>query len=76
MAIDKNALPSEAGLRSITKLLGAETEMVYRAYAYQHGSATVLEIEYMDATSGFIKVTSNGAVEVGGVVEQVVVPVR
>jgi hypothetical protein len=70
MAPDKNQLHLDGKLQSITKLLGAHNHSpVYRAFLYPHQGATVIELEYLDASKGFIKIDGDGVVELGGTEE-------
>lgn len=67
MAVVKTALPSEGSPKSVTSLIGAKT--ISSASAYKHGSVTVVELGFSDASTNFIKVGANGALEIGGTAE-------
>jgi len=51
----------------ITPLVGAKT--ITAVYGYRHGVVTVIELAFSDASTNFIKVASNGGMEVGGTAE-------
>lgn len=67
MAINKTELPSHTSSKSVLALVGAKT--ITNASAYKHGSVTVLEILYSDASTVFIKHGPNDALEIGGTLE-------
>lgn len=67
MTISKTNLPSEGSPKSVTALVGAKT--ITAAYAYKHGPVTVIEFAFSDASTNFLKVSSNGALEIGGTLE-------
>lgn len=67
MTISKTALPTECSPKTVTSLVGAKT--ISAAYAYKHGSVTVLEFAFSDSTTNFVKVSSGGRLEIGGTLE-------
>jgi hypothetical protein len=67
MTINKTQLPTEGSPKTVTSLIGAKT--ITKAYAYKHGSVTVVELGFSDASTGFIKVASGGQLELGGTLE-------
>jgi hypothetical protein len=69
MTINKNALPTEGTPKTLTSLLAFGANTLTSAYAYKHGSVTVIEFGLSNATTSFLKVSSNGALEVGGTLE-------
>lgn len=66
MAVNKNNLPSEGSPKSVTALVGAKT--ITTANAYRHGSVTVIEFAFSDASTNFLKV-AQGNLEIGGTLE-------
>ncbi|WP_035350826.1 hypothetical protein [Edaphobacter aggregans] len=60
-------LPSGISSKAVTSLLGAKT--ISQALAYVIGSVNVIELVFSDATSSFIKVGPNSALEIGGTFE-------
>lgn len=67
MAVNKNNLPSEGSAKSVTTLIGAKT--ITSASAYKHGSVAVIEFAFSDASTNFLKVGPNSALEIGGTLE-------
>lgn len=67
MSVNKTNLPSEGSPKSVTALIGAKT--ITAAYAYKHGAVTVIEFAFSDASTNFLKVSSNGTLEIGGTLE-------
>jgi hypothetical protein len=65
--ISKNALPSEGSPKSVTSLIGAKT--ITAASAYKHGIVTVIEFGFSDASTNFLKFSSNSGLEIGGTLE-------
>jgi hypothetical protein len=69
MSVNKNALPSEGSPKTITSLLNFAAATLTSAFAYKHGVVTVIEFALSDASTHFLKVASNGTLEVGGTLE-------
>lgn len=67
MSVNKLTLPSEGSPKSVTALIGAKT--ITAAVAYKHGVVTVIELAFSDASTNFLKVSSNGNLEIGGTLE-------
>ncbi len=67
VTISKTALPTEGSPKSITTLIGAKT--ITSAYAYKHGSVTVIELGFSDSSTNFVKVGAGANLEVGGTLE-------
>jgi hypothetical protein len=68
MAIDNQALPTEGTPQAVTALIG-DKKTIHSARTYKHGSVTVLELEFSDSTTSFIKFSSNSGLEIGGTLE-------
>ena len=62
--MNKATLTSLGSPKSVTTLIGAKT--ISTAIVYKHGSVTVLEILFTDATTAYFKVGIGGQVEIGG----------
>lgn len=67
MTINKTHLPTEESPKSVTSLVGAKT--ISSASAYRHGVVMVVELDFSDATTNFIKVGAAGQLEIGGTLE-------
>jgi hypothetical protein len=63
MAKDRTTLSSG----TLTSLIGAKT--ITSAYAYRHGVVSVIELNFSDTTTNYIKFASNGGLEIGGTAE-------
>lgn len=64
MSVSTTALPTEGTPKSVTSLVGAK--LISSARAYKHGTVTVVEITFSDASTGYIKFSSNRGLEIGG----------
>lgn len=64
MPVIKANLSHSGRAQDITTLVGAKT--ITNVQVYRHGVVTVFEILFSDASVNFIKVGSNGRLEVGG----------
>jgi LPXTG-motif cell wall-anchored protein len=69
MTIDKTQLPSTGSSKSILAQLGFAAATLTSAFAYKHGVVNVFEFGLSNATTVFLKVTSNGTLEIGGTLE-------
>jgi hypothetical protein len=69
MPVDKTKLPSEGSPKSVASLLNFGANTLTSAFAYKHGVVTVFEFVLSDASTHFLKVASNGSLEIGGTLE-------
>lgn len=69
MSVNKNTLPSEGSPKTVTSLLNFGANTLTSAFAYKHGVVQVLEFVLSDASAHFLKVASNGVLEIGGTLE-------
>ena len=69
MPIDKTQIPSVGSQKSILTQLGFGAATLTTAYVYKHGVVTVFEFNLSNSTTVYLKVTSNGQIEIGGTVE-------
>ena len=66
MPID--TLPPEHSPKTVTSLVGGG-KLIHTAYAFKHGSVTVVELTFIDSSTSFIKVGPHGTLEIGGSLE-------